>query len=139
MSALQKLERGDTAESNVLLDLLSDPSLLGRHQEIVHALTGKTLAEVRFGEFLAEETTYWAQACRSLKTGWWNDMRYPDVELARSHYTRAYALLEAIHESNISAAMPSVRDFAAVWSRCPSLEAREETNQIATCSPMPGH
>jgi hypothetical protein len=131
MSALQKLESGGAPEANVLVGLLSDPRLLGWHQDIVGALVRKRVTEVRFGEFLGGETTYWSHTCRKLKPGWWNGLRYPDNEKSREHYTRAYALLDAIHELNQSAAMPAVREFAAVWRTCPPLEEGEKANQIA--------
>ena len=139
MSALQKLEHGGASEANVLLDLLSDQSLLGWHQDIVGALVRKHVADVRFAGFLGEETTYWSQSCRTLKPGWWSAAQYPDIERARNHYTRAYALLNAIHELNLSEAMPAVRDFAAAWSTCPPLERREKTNQIAEALKLLGH
>lgn len=122
---------GGASEAKVLLDLLSDKSLLGWHQDIVGALVRQRVADVRFAGFLREETTYWSRSCRTLKPGWWNAAQYPDVEKARDHYTRAYALLNAIHELHQSAAMPVVRDFAAVWSTCPPLDERSKTNQIA--------
>jgi hypothetical protein len=130
-SALQKLERGGVSDVKVLVDLLSDQSLLGWHQDIIDALVRKRVADVHFGEFLGEETTYWSRSCRTLKPGWWNGAQYPAVEMARNRYTRAYALLEAIRELNLSEAIPVVREFAAVWSRCPPLDRREKTDQIA--------
>jgi hypothetical protein len=130
-SAMEKLKQGGAAEANVLLDLLSDQNLLGWHQDFVGALVGTRVADVRFSQFLSEETTYWSKACRTLNPGWWNGAPYPDVETTRNHYTRTYALLKAIHELSLSEATPAVRDFAAVWSMCPPLEEREKTNQIA--------
>jgi hypothetical protein len=131
MSALEKLKRGGAAETNVLFALLSDQSLLGWHQDIIGALAGKGVADARFASLLNEETAYWSAACRTLKPGWSNGTRYPDVETTRNHYARAYALLNAIHQLNFSEARPAVRNFAAVWGKCPPLERREETNQIA--------
>jgi hypothetical protein len=131
MSAMEKLKRGGAAEANVLLDLLSDQNLLGWHQDFVGALVGMRVANVRFAQLLSEETTYWSKACRTLNPGWWNGASYSDVETTRNHYTRAYALLEAIHELSLSEATPAARDFAAVWSTCPPLEEREKTNQIS--------
>ena len=131
MSAIEKLKRGGAAEAIVLLDLLSDQDLLGWHQDFVDALVGMRLADVRFAQFLGEETSYWSKVCHTLNPGWWNGAPYPDVETTRNHYTRAYALLKAIHELSLSEATPTVRDFAVVWSTCPPLEEGEKTNQIA--------
>jgi hypothetical protein len=130
MSALQKLQQGGVPEANALLDLLSDQTLLGWHQDMIGALVGKRVADATFGEFLSDETVYWSRACRTLNPGWWNGARYPDVETPRGHYTRANSLLKAIRELRLSAAMPVVRDFAAIWNTCPPLEAREKANQI---------
>jgi hypothetical protein len=136
MSALRKLDGGGAAETNVLLDLLSDQSLLGWHQDIIGELAGNPVAENRFAGFLSEETAYWSRTCRGLKPGWWGITGSPEIEMAKSHYTRAYALLEAIRKSNIPPAMPVVQDFAAVWRACP----REKTDQIAeTLKLMAGH
>ena len=117
-------------KANALLDLLSDQTLLGWHQDIVGAIAGKGVADASFGEFLSDETAYWSRACRALSPGWWNGARNPDVETPRDHYTRAYSLLEAIRELSLPAAMPAVREFAAIWNTCPPLEEREKTNQI---------
>ena len=130
LSAIQKLEGGGAPETNVLFGLLSDRSLLGWHPDMIGALVRKHAADVRFAGFLAEETAYWSRSCRIFKPGWWNTVPDPDAEGARNHYTRAYALLEAIRDLNLSEAAPAVRDFAAVWSKCPPLEKHEKTNQI---------
>jgi hypothetical protein len=76
MSALRKLDGGGAAETNVLLDLLSDQSRLGWHQEIISALEGKPAAENRFGGFLSEETAYWSRTCRALKPRVVGDYRF---------------------------------------------------------------
>ncbi|MGJ5818385.1 hypothetical protein [Paludibaculum fermentans] len=129
-SAIEKLKRGDVAEATVLLDLLADPNLLGWHQEFIAALVARRATGSPFAQFLSEETVYWSGACPTLKAGWWNGMPYPEVETPRSHYTRAHALLNAIHDLGNSTTAPAVRDFAAIWSTCPPL-AEHETDQIA--------
>ena len=130
-SSLQKLERGGEAGTAALLDLLTDQSLLGWHQDILGALVEQHVSDDRFGKFLSEETDYWSTACRTLRPGWWNDMtRWPEVEVPRNHYTRSYALLRAIYELNLTAALPVVKEFDAVWAACPPLEPLEKTNQI---------
>lgn len=130
-SSLQKLERGGEAGTAALLDLLTDQSLLGWHQDILGALVEQHVSDDRFGKFLSEETDYWSTACRTLRPGWWNDMtRWPEVEILRNHYTRSYALLRAIYELNLTAALPVVKEFDAVWAACPPLEPLEKTNQI---------
>ena len=130
-SALQKLERGGEAGTAALLDLLTDQSLLGWHQDILGALVEQHVSDDRFGKFLSEETDYWSTACRTLRPGWWNDMtRWPEVEIPRNHYTRSYALLRAIYELNLTAALPVVKEFDAVWAACPPLEPQEKTNQV---------
>ena len=129
-SALQKLEHGGTAETAALLDLLADQSLLGWHQDILGVLAARRVADARFIGFLSEETAYWSATCRTLSPGWWSNIRWPDVQTPRNHYTRSYALLKAIEESNMTAALPAVKDFAAGFAACPPLDQREETNQI---------
>jgi hypothetical protein len=133
-SALQKLERGGDAEKLALVDLLSDDSLLDWHQEIVAALIGMRVIEAPFAELILNETAYWSATCPAMKPGWWNDMRWPEVNKARSHYTRAYALLKAVRELNLTAALPEANDlmnrFTAVWATCPSPDPRRESNQI---------
>jgi len=130
-SALRKLESGGAEETKALLDLLSDASLTGWHQDILSVLVRKRVSGIRFADFLGEETTYWSTACGALNPGWWNNMQNPDVEAARNHYTRAHALLNAILQLKLSEVAPSVREFATVWRICPPLEEREKTNQIA--------
>jgi len=130
-SSLQKLERGGEAGTAALLDLLTDRSLLGWHQDILGALVEQHVSDDRFGKFLSEETDYWSTACRTLRPGWWNDMtRWPEVEIPRNHYTRSYALLRSIYELNLTAALPVVKEFDAVWAACPPLEPGEKTNQV---------
>ena len=129
-SALQKLERGGEAGTSALLDLLTDQSLLGWHQDIIGALIEKRVSDARFGKFLSEETEYWSTACRTLRPGWWNNMTWPEVQIPRNHYTRSYSLLRAIYELNQTAALPVVKDFEAAWAKCPPPETREETNQV---------
>lgn len=131
MSAVEKLKHGGAAEANVLLELLSDKSLLGWHQDFIEALVGMHATGVPFAQLLGEETTYWSKVCRIFTPGWWNDMQHPDVETAKNHYTRTFALLKGIHTLDPPGARPFVQDFAAVWSTCPPLEEREKTNQIA--------
>lgn len=130
-SSLQKLERGGEAGTAALLDLLTDQSLLGWHQDILGALVEHRVSDDRFGKFLSEETDYWSTACRMLRPGWWNDMtRWPEVEIPRNHYTRSYALLRAIYRLNLTSALPVVKEFDAVWAACPPLEPGEKTNQV---------
>lgn len=129
-SAIEKLKFGGATEANVLLDLLSDEDLIGWHQDFVGALAGMRVAGIHFAQFLSHETVYWSKVCSTLGPGWWSGVS-PDVETTKSHYTRAYALLKAIHELGQSEATAAVRDFAAVWSTCPPLEERENTSQIA--------
>ena len=129
-SAIEKLAAGGEAEASTLLDLLSDQSLLGWHQDIIQALAGKPVADFQFGKFLSEETTYWSQACPTLKAGWWNDPNNPEVERLRDHYTRAQALLEAIRAHRLLEPIPQVREFAAAYSRCSAPGDRGEKDQI---------
>jgi hypothetical protein len=131
-SALQKLESGGAPETKALLDLLSDVSLAGWHQEILAVLVRKRVAGVPFADFLHEETAYWSAACRALNPGWWNHLETPrsDTETARNHYTRAHALLDAILQLQLREADGAVREFAAVWHTCPPLEEHEKTNQM---------
>ena len=131
MSAIEKLKRGGAPEANILVELLSDQNLLAWHQDFVGALVSMRVAGVRFAQFLDEETNYWSKVCPTLNPGWWNGAPYPNVETPRSHYTRAHALLRAIHELRLTEAAPAVRDFAEVWSTCPPLDEREQTDQIA--------
>ena len=131
LSGLRKLAAGGESETNALLGLLSDESLLGWHQDIIQALVGKPMAESRFGEFLSQETEYWSNTCGPLKPGWWNEINNPSNELWRNHYTRAYALLEAIQAQKLSEPTLQIRRFAVVWSRCPALEGRGEKDQMA--------
>jgi hypothetical protein len=131
MSALRKLEHGGDPEVDVLLGMLVDQSLLGWHQEIVGALLSSRVADLSFRAFLVEETNYWSKACGTLNPGWWNSTDNPDVETSQDHYTRAYALLKAVRERNLPAALPDVRDFAAVWSTCPPSDEDEKSDQIA--------
>jgi len=131
LSALRKLAAGGEAEANALVSLLSDETLLGWHQDIIQALAGKPVADSQFGNFLSEETKYWAVACRTLKPGWWNDMSSPKIELSRNHYSRAHALLEAIRVRKLSEPIPEVERFAVVWSGCPASEKDAEKDQIA--------
>jgi hypothetical protein len=131
LSGLSKLAAGGGAEANALLALLSDESLLGWHQDIIRALVGKPMADSRFGGFLNQETEYWSKVCNSLKSGWWNDIGDPANELWRDHYTRAYALLDAIRARKLSEPTPEIRRFAVVWSQCPALEGRGEKDQMA--------
>jgi hypothetical protein len=131
-SALRKLAEGRAqAEVNALLDLLSDESLLGWHQDVVQALAGKPVADFQFDKLLKEETKYWSKACRTLKSSWWNDMSNPEVELSRTHYTRARALLEAIRTRKLSEPIPEIREFAVIWSGCSAPGNRGEKDQIA--------
>ena len=111
-----KAERGGEAGTAALLDLLTDQSLLGWHQDILGALVEQHVSDDRFGKFLSEETDYWSTACRMLGPGWWNDLtRRQQVEIPRNQYTRSYALLRAIHELNLTAT-PVVREFDVVWA-----------------------
>jgi hypothetical protein len=130
-SALQKLGSGGAEELNALRDLLSDASLTGWHQDILSILVRRHVSDIRYVDFLHDETTYWSTACGALNPGWWNNMQNPDVETARNHYTRALALLDAILQLKLSDAAPTVREFATVWRTCPPLDKREKTNQIA--------
>jgi hypothetical protein len=130
-SSLQKLARGGEAGTAALLELLTDQSLLGWHQDILGALVEQHVLDDRFGKFLSEEADYWSTACRMLRPGWWTDMtRWPEVEIPRHHYTRSYALLRAIYALNVTAALPVLKEFDAVWAACPPLEPLEKTNQV---------
>lgn len=129
-SALRKLAAGGDVETNALLGLLSDETLLRWHYDIIQALAGKPLLPAQFTKFLTEETMYWSEACRSLKSGWWNDVINPKTEFLRNHYTRAYALLWAIRRSKLSGPVPEIEEFAIVWDRCPALDADREKDQI---------
>jgi hypothetical protein len=129
-AALLELERGGASDTNVLLELLSDPRLLGWHQDVIGALVRKR-AEVPLAGLLNEETEYWRRSCRTLHPGWWNSAQSSDIETARDHYTRAHALLSAIHERNRSEATPAAREFGNAWRKCLAPEKPQSSDQIS--------
>lgn len=131
MSAIEKLEHGGAPETKLLFDLISDQNLLGQHSIFIDALVRKRIVDQRFAGFLNEETVYWSQVCHALKPGWWIAAHGADAERTKAHYTRAYSLLNAIHELNLTKAMPVVQDFARAWKTCPPIENSGKVDQIS--------
>jgi hypothetical protein len=117
-SSLRHLEGGGTVAAAALLDLLADPTILGLHAAILEALVKTNPRDLDLGAMLQEETRYWAQACRTLQSGWW----LQNNEMPKSHYTRTYALLRGIRELHLTKNLPQVREFAETWKKCPPMD-----------------
>jgi len=124
-SALRHLESGGAPAVNALQELLADPDLLARHSEIIETLVRTGAKSLDFVPVLKEETAYWAKACGKHGPGWWGNPADPDVEAAKSHYSRLLSALVGVRTLHLTMDVDAVRDLLAIWNSCPPLDAGE--------------
>lgn len=121
-SALEHLSEGGPAAEDALRELLFDQSLIEKHPAIASTLVKMTAKNPGFGLILREETQYWTTACTSLEAGWWSNAGHINNNVIKSHYSRANTMLQGIRELHLTEDIPEVRNFHAIWIKCPPIE-----------------
>lgn len=116
----------------VLRRMLSDPSLLKLHDDVITSLTvagGMKVAD-ELTQLVSYELDFWKVTAPKLKEGWWNQINEPETESLRDRYMKVYRALNSLKKLRFTGCRDIVIEFRDFWRSLPQLEDKSGLDQM---------